>query len=117
MFPTAQSALSHLHGSQDTIGATVAILNEEGKPTMQVQISHRLLASPDHGPNLSLDYDENRKAYTFRRDGEAGSQSFPSIKAAVADLSREIVTEARLTIRDSSGKPMFFATLGPGRTD
>jgi hypothetical protein len=112
-FSTAQAAIAHLHGSSDNIGASLVIFNESGKPIMQIQISHISLASVEPMPGLSLDYDSEQKTFTCHREGEDGSQSFPSMKAAIAHLSRHLATEARLTVRDSAGKPMFFATLGP----
>ena len=112
-FSTIQGAITHLHGSPENVGASLVVFNEDGKPIMQIQISHFSLSAAEQKPNLSLDYDTDQKSFMFRRAGEDGSESFPSMKAAIAHLSRYIKAESQLTVRDALGKPMFFATIGP----
>jgi len=112
-FSTIQDAVTHLHSSVENIGASLVVFDDLGKPIMQIQISHISLSTPVQKPSVSLDYDAEQKSFAFRPAGEDGLRSFPSMKAAIAQLARHITTEVQLTICDAMGKPMFFATVGP----
>ncbi len=110
-FINVPAAIAYLHSTPGNIGATLVVFNDRRKPSMNIVISHRLLAAVDEAPILSIDYDEDRKSFILQGKGGASPQAFPSIKAAIAQLAATAPGGTRLTFRDAAGKAMFFATL------